>query len=147
MQKRLQDVTALGRGPGPLLCRGGAQPAWRRLCAPGSPPGLLASCAAVNPRENAWPSFSPGTERAAPALFLVESVGSQGEQVLSLVEGSEWHGQPPGALGQGLIFSPQLWHEEGACSLPGCPSLAATLGGREPLPRVEEEKLFSSHWS
>lgn len=100
MQKRLQDVAALGHGTAPLLCRVRARPAWRRLCAPGSPVGLLASCAALDPRENAWPSFSPVTTRAAPALLLVESVGSQGDQVLSLVEGSEWHGQPSGPLGQ-----------------------------------------------
>lgn len=94
MQKRLQDVTALGCGTAPLLCRVRARPAWRRLCAPGSPLGLLASCAALNPCENAWPSFSPVTTQAAPALFLVESMGSQGDQVLSLVEDTLVHMSP-----------------------------------------------------
>lgn len=72
-------------------------------------PGLLASLAAWSPCGNAWPGFSPVTEQPAPALFLVGFLGSQADQVMSLVEGSEWRGQPPGALlinRQGSNFQP-----------------------------------------
>lgn len=73
------------------------------------PLGLLASHAAWNPCGNAWPGFSPVTEQPAPALFLVGFLGSQADQVMSLVEGSDWRGQPPGALlinRQGSNFQP-----------------------------------------
>lgn len=71
-----------------------------------APLGLVASRVAWDPCGNAWPSFSPVMEQPAPAPFLVGFLGSQADQVMSLVEGSEWRGQPPGALGQGSNFQP-----------------------------------------